>query len=739
VALASAWSAYVNGPLNSDDGAADTNSGHGTHVTGSVLGDGAAALAAGSTVVPRGTAPRATLFFQASEQEVDFKSAAQLTAEGIPVPQITGGWPPSRFGLYGLPDNLTGLFADAYAAGARIHTNSWGAPVNGEYTDNSRHVDAFMWQNRDMLIVFSAGNSGTDVDRDGQINLDSIGAPGTAKNCLTVGASENQRPSGSSPTPGANVSWAQFSPTRFAQMGAAGHVSDNPEGVACFSSRGPTDDGRIKPEVVAPGTNVLSTRSSRVGADPLWGDVTPSSHPLHDLYCWSGGTSMSTPLVAGFAACVREHLVTQRNHFQDGVQPSGALVKAFIVNGAEPMDGQFTGEIPAGVNSVTGFGRVNAASTIHPGQSERVAFDDDPVNAVETGQVRTFPLQVAHLNEPLKATLCWTDRESTNAGGLQNRLYLQVVGPGGTVFDGDVTPFPAVTNNVQQVTVATPSAGEYTVRVRGVSVVHQAPGAASGTNPRQDFALVVSNAFGLNVSRTPAVVPNGIVSAASFVSGPVSPGELLSIFGSDLGPMPPRALELDPSGGLATQLGPTRVLFDGQPAPLIFASAGQINVVAPTSIAGHASTSVEVEVAGVRSPPVTLSVEARRPGIFIVAGAQAAVLNQNGSVNGAANRAARGTVIQIFATGGGETAPPLVAGGIAPPAGPLHLLTANVQVRIGGVSAPVQFAGASPGSVFGLVQINASVPQTVTPGPAVALTVSIGGTGAQAGVTVAIS
>jgi uncharacterized protein (TIGR03437 family) len=739
VALSSAWASYVNGPLNTDDGAADANSGHGTHVVGSVLGDGASALAAGSSTVPRGTAPRARLFFQASEQEVAFKRTSQLIAEGIPVPQIPGGWPPASVGLYGLPDDLMPLFTAAYAAGARIHTNSWGAPVNGEYTENARHVDQFMWENRDMLIVFSAGNSGTDVDQDGQINLDSIGSPGTAKNCLTVGASENQRPNGSVPAPGINVSWPQFSSTRFAQMGAAGHVSDNVDGLACFSSRGPTDDGRIKPEVVAPGTNVLSTRSTQVGADPLWGDVTPLSHPLRGRYCWSGGTSMSTPLVAGIAACVREHVVSQRNHFEDGVKPSGALIKAFIVNGAQAINGQFTGEVPSGANSVSGFGRVNATNTITPGQLGRAAFDDEPDNAVESGEMRTFAVEVASASESLKATLCWTDRESTNAGGLQNRLYLQVVSPNGAIIDGDVTPFPTVTNNVQQVTVEAPVAGQYTIRVRGVSVVHQAPGAGAGANPRQDFALVVSNGFGLNVGPAPAVLAGGIVSAASFVSGPVSAGELLSIFGSNLGPTPPRTMEFDLSGNLTTQLGVTRVLFDGQAAPLIFASEGQLNVVAPGSIAGQASTVVEVEVDGIRSTPTVLPVAGTRPGIFVLnAAGQGAVLNENFSVNGPANPAARGTVIQIFATGGGETAPPFVTGGVAPSPPPLHVLSATVQVEIGGMDAPVVFAGASPQSVFGLVQINATVPAGVTPGAAVGLVVRIGGVGSRAGVTVAV-
>ncbi len=736
VALDPSFGPFVNGPLVTDDGPADTNSGHGTHVVGSVLGDGTEAIAAGAPTIPVGTAPQARLFFQASEQAVNFKPVQQLQNEGLPVP---ANWPPRPTGLYGLPPNLMPLFQAAYNGGARVHTNSWGSPLGGQYTQSSIDVDRFMWENRDFLLVFSAGNSGVDPDQDGQINADSIGAPGTAKNCLTVGASENQRPNGSNPTPGANANWTQFQFPRFSQMGAAGHVSDNPGGMACFSSRGPTDDGRLKPEVVAPGTNVLSTRSSPAGPGPLWGDVTPASNPLSGLYCWSGGTSMSTPLVAGLAACVREHLVIQRGHFQDGVTPSGALVKAFILNGANAISGQFGGEVPAGVNNVTGFGRANGVSTITPGQLARVAFDDEPVNAVETGQIRTFPIEAANLSEPLKVTLCWTDRQSTTAGGLQNQLYLQLVDPGAPILNGDVTPFPSVTNNSQQITVPAPVAGVYTIRVRGVSVAHQAPGAAIGANPRQDFALAASNVIGLNVAPPPVVLVGGIVNGASFQFGAVSTGELLTIFGGNLGPNPARGLELDANGNVVTQLADTRALFDGLPVPVIFASPSQINVVAPTFPVGQSSVTVQVEVDGVVSNATVLGVTATRPGIFTIAGGgQGAVVNQNGTVNGTTDPAPPGSVIQIYVTGGGQTNPALVVGGIAPVGGPLHNLNANVDVQIGGVNAPVQFAGSAPGLIFGVVQINVEVPQGVAAGGAVALQVSIGGTPAQAGVTVAI-
>jgi subtilisin family serine protease len=378
-------------PAPFDDGPAD-QVGHGTHVAGSVAGDGTAAQTVNSKVVPGGIAPQAHIHFIAVGQKVNWRPEA-------------GAKPP--FGLHGLPvGGPSPLLRTAYEAGARIHTNSWGAAVDGVYDARARDVDAFMFTHRDALVLFSAGNSGRDANQDAAIDPDSIGTPGTAKNVLTVGASENDRPPGSQPRPGVDLPWNRL--RGFAPFASAKHVSDDPDGMALFSSRGPTDDGRIKPEVTAPGTNVLSVRSQAFDADyigepgsePLWGEVTPQDL-LHRLYCWSGGTSMATPLVAGAAALIRQHLTAL------GHQPSGALLKAFLVSGTVPMKGQYSGEIPEGVNPVSGFGRVDVTRSLRD-----ALFSDDAALAVSSMQTRSFTVVPADPGRPLTITLCWTDRPS---------------------------------------------------------------------------------------------------------------------------------------------------------------------------------------------------------------------------------------------------------------------------------------------------------------------------------------
>lgn len=411
--------------LGRQDDASDHN-GHGTHVCGSVLGDGNSA-----TYGPiRGCAPAAALIMQSIE-----------STRGV---------------LGGLRDGVIPILQQAYDDGARVHSNSWG-DTNNHYAADSRDVDDFVWHNRDVVVVFAAGNSGRDGNRDGTIDSHSVGSPGTAKNCITVGASENYRPGfyivdGAFQCSTYGTCWPRDFPVKPVSTDT---MAENPEGMAAFSSRGPTADGRIKPDVVAPGTAILSTRSRATGADSGWG---LSADPL---YQFEGGTSMATPLVSGCAAVVREYL--QKN----GVQtPSAALVKALIVNGAEPLRGQYTpsetGVVP---NYHQGFGRVNLARSVDAdGGSTLLRFWDED-RALDTGDEQAFKVTLPRPAKSLKVTLVWTDPAGET---LQNDLDL-VVTAGGTTGYGNAasgSTIPDRVNNVEQVTLSAVPAGDVDIRVK---------------------------------------------------------------------------------------------------------------------------------------------------------------------------------------------------------------------------------------------------------------------------------
>jgi uncharacterized protein (TIGR03437 family) len=236
----------------------------------------------------------------------------------------------------------------------------------------------------------------------------------------------------------------------------------------------------------------------------------------------------------------------------------------------------------------------------------------------------------------------------------------------------------------------------------------------------------------------PAIAANGIVHAATAQNGAIAPGELLVIYGQNLGAKGLFLAELDTQGRMATALKDTKVFFDGLPGPMVYTSAGQLSTVAPYSISGKATVRVEVEYQGVRSAPVTMPVAPTAPGIFTANASgtgQGSILNQNYSVNGAGNPAERGAVIMIYATGEGQTNPGGVDGQLATEV--LAHPTAPVTVAIGGINAEVVYAGSAPGLVAGVLQVNAFVPQGVPPGTAEVI-VKVGGATSRAGVTVAV-
>lgn len=389
----------------------DDENGHGTHVTGSALGDGNK-----SNLLYKGTAPQAELFF-----------TAMGTDDGQGLSLST-------------PGQLQKTLNDAYDKNTRIHSNSWGHKFpDGSYNSLSQKVDDFMWNNKDILIYFAAGNSGGNGDN-------TVGYPATAKNTLTIGSVLSKTLSG---------------------------TNDDPDVIASSSSRGPTDDGRVKPDLVGPGQFIYSLKSSI--AQPC-----VSSGATND-YSYCSGTSMATPLAAGVGALVRQDLLLN----QKFSNPSAALIKALLINGAVQLPGH---SLPS---NASGWGRINLTNTLLPTGNIYIKYVDEQLG-IQTTQEKNYPYNVA-TDKPLKITLVWTDATPANVNNnplLVNDLNLEVISPSGTIYYGNdfISPFNDVVdvlNNVEQIVINIPEQGSYTVKIKGFNIP-QGP---------QPFALVVRGAL----------------------------------------------------------------------------------------------------------------------------------------------------------------------------------------------------------------------------------------------------
>ena len=506
------WPGASGGCFSSitNDGAVDVDSGHGTHTATSAVGGG------GPSGEGRGTAPAARLIFQAVENWATTSSFCKLFY-GIP----------DGYYLVGIPGDIRQLFQQGYNSGARIHSNSWGSDAAGAYTTDSVNADEFIWSHRDMTITFSAGNAGTDANGDGIIDASSIGSPATGKNVISVGANENDRLGHWSCDVALNYTncAAQGGQNTLFTYGAAwpadyaaNPIRDDPsagnaEQMAAFSSRGPASDGRIKPDVVAPGTWVLSGYSDRFqqqydpSANPQNGAYQYDGwgFPLNSHYKYMGGTSMSNPLVAGGAAVVRDFYQKSSGH-----AASAALVKATIVNSAvdlldENNDGANDNANPI-PNRHEGWGRVDLASATD-GSRQFV----DGLTALTTNTSATYTYSIGTAGSALKVTLAWSDYPSTTsaARNLVNDLDLTVTAPDGTRYLGNVfaggwsqaAGAADRTNNLENVYIQAAGNGTWTVEVRGFNV----------PNGPQPFALIVDGEFGTPPPPSPPLAPGDLV------------------------------------------------------------------------------------------------------------------------------------------------------------------------------------------------------------------------------------
>ncbi len=363
------------------------------------------------------------------------------------------------------------LTHDAVRHGAKIGSNSWGNDVQGDYdTDCAqfdelvRDADAGTAGDQPYILEFSAGNAGPDSQ--------TIGSPATGKNVIATGASEN--------VPGTLAL-------------TYGLYADGGDTMADFSSRGPCADGRIKPDLVAPGTWIASAASA---AAPNEAAIAWS--PIDDYYVYMGGTSMSGPSAAGAAAVFVQYY--QRTH--TNAVPSPALVKAALINSAEQLDLANGGPSPI-PNNDEGWGRITLTNIITTNINTAPRFYQylDQTVPLTNGQVYNQHVFVQGSDQPLTITLVYTDVPGFPGAvpALVNDLDLEVVGPDGTLYRGNQfgagesvpnAPSSDKLNNVEGVLILQPAPGDYFVRVRASKVVQDAVSSTPAID--QDFALVTS-------------------------------------------------------------------------------------------------------------------------------------------------------------------------------------------------------------------------------------------------------
>jgi serine protease AprX len=442
---------------------ADRHSGHGTHVAGSAIGSGIHSQNIQQIPPIQGMASDAKLFFQ---------SRGYIKTQEQPIEE------------YFDTLNIAGILQGAYENRARIHSNSWGLSTRlCEYHRSSKSIDKFMWDNKDFLVVVAAGNEGIHTDPNTTwIDSSSICPPGTAKNCLTVGASENNRYEQFRIAYGRKYR-RRFPYPPFFDNG----IADSSDDIAAFSSRGPCG-GRYKPDVIAPGTFVLSTRSSQL---PEFEYGSADYEPDRSRYMYMCGTSMATPLVAGGAALVRQYLRQERQI----ENPTAALVKATIIHSAQYIDRNSYPHLhPKSnpwVDNEQGWGRVSLANSLKQQDDPIQVIFEQPFiegDGLLLGEWYEYQVKIVG-GESLRIILAYTDFPGAR---LQNNLNLIVYSPNnkyyvGNYFDRDGEDevddkWLDDTNNVEGVVVESPESGTWRIMVLAANV----------SEGKQDFALVAS-------------------------------------------------------------------------------------------------------------------------------------------------------------------------------------------------------------------------------------------------------
>ena len=240
------------------------------------------------------------------------------------------------------------------------------------------------------------------------------------------------------------------------------------------------------------------------------------------------------------------------------------------------------------------------------------------------------------------------------------------------------------------------------------------------------------------VNTAAQISADGIVNAANYAGGAVSPGEIITLFGAQYGPADLVTLQYDAAGRIATSLADTQLLFDGTAAPVIYALTGQSSFIVPYGVQNQASTTIQYVYQGTSSNSVPLPVAPTIPGLFSIdssGNGPGAILDAAYKLNSAANPAKAGDVVLLYGTGAGALTPAAIDGGLV--GAPLPQPVGAVTVQIGGKDAKVLYAGGAPGLTNALLQVNVQIPDGLAPGPQ-PIVLKVGAASSTATVTVAV-
>jgi subtilase family protein/BACON domain-containing protein len=479
----------------------------------------------------------------------------------------------------------------AYGQGARISSNSWGFIDLFRYDSNAQQVDRVVRDaqsgvagNQQMIVVFAAGNDGSGAN--------TVSSPGTAKNVISVGASENFRQTGAD------------------GCGVGNTGADSANDIIGFSSRGPVNstggDGRVKPDIVAPGTHVeAGVPQSNYDGSSVCNQFFPAGQTL---YGWSSGTSHSTPAVAGGAALVYQFFLNS------GLSaPSPAMTKAFLMNSAAYMTGVGAGgNLPS--NS-QGMGRMDLGRAFDGAQ--RLVVDQTQTLGA-TGQTFQTTGSVATTSQPFRVTLAWSDAPGPTTGSpAVNNLDLEVTINGqtfrGNVFSGANSTTGGAAdprNNAESVFLPAGTSGNFTVTVRAANIAGDGvPGNADTTD--QDFALVIYNGASATPTQPTIGVSPASLSFTATAGGSNPANQTINIANTGAGTLSFTAsdnapwLTVSPSSGTAPSTLTASVDITGL-------AAGAFNGTITISATGATNTPVSI--------PVTLTVNGAGGNELIVNG-----------------------------------------------------------------------------------------------------------------------